>query len=280
VGAEQLSIGRFAQRSGLTVKALRYYDRIGLLKPAEVDETTNFRSYTPDQLGRAVLIARLRSIDVPLEEIRLAVENSDPAAAAEKLLLHHRVRLEARATRIAGYLHHLLHYLNEGIATDMSQTKTISDLIDEETERQLARGLFNGVWTLLETEDRTRNQDDEMLHMAHASRYHWGRVGKVENLARGEWQCSRVYAVLGRPEPALHHAQRVLDICEENGLGDFDLAFAYEALARAHAVAGSPDATRHMTERALAACEDISNPGDRDILLADLETIPGQVRFW
>ena len=74
--------------------------------------------------------------------------------------------------------------------------------LDAAARRQLAVDLFNHVWTLLATPDRTMDQDDEMLHAAHASRYHWGEVGDAANRARGEWQCSRVYSVLGRPEPA------------------------------------------------------------------------------
>ena len=62
-----------------------------------------------------------------------------------------------------------------------------------------------------------------MIHAAHASRYHWGEVGDDVNLARGEWQCSRVYAVLGRGEPALWHARRCVEIAEADaearGLG-------------------------------------------------------------
>jgi tetratricopeptide (TPR) repeat protein len=73
------------------------------------------------------------------------------------------------------------------------------------------------------------------------------------HLARGEWLISRVYAVLQRPEPALYHARRVLDLCQDNGIGDFDLAFAYEALARAHATAGGAAQARHDTDQALAA---------------------------
>ena len=162
----------------------------------------------------------------------------------------------------------------------MSDADDTAQLLDDETERRLAGSLFNAVWTLLETEERTRDQDDDMLHMAHASRHHWGNIGGPEQRARGEWQCSRVYAVLRRPEPALHHAQRVLDICQENGIGDFDLAFAYEALARAHAVAGASEEARHMTELALAAAKDVADDDDRDLLMNDLETIPGQPRFW
>jgi tetratricopeptide (TPR) repeat protein len=152
--------------------------------------------------------------------------------------------------------------------------------MDPEDERRLAASLFNGTWTLIEKEDRTRDEDDAMLHMAHASAHHWRQVGAAENRARAEWQCSRVYAVLGRGEPCLHHARRVLDICRESGLGDFDLAFAYEALARGYAAVGDAERARAHTEQALAAADDISEDDDRALLLADLETIPGQPRFW
>jgi tetratricopeptide (TPR) repeat protein len=173
----------------------------------------------------------------------------------------------------AHLVHHLIH---DGLESRMT---TSTD--DTNDERQLGRALFNATWTLLEKEDRSRDDDDAMLHMAHASRHHWGASRPpAANIARGEWQCSRVYAVLGRAEPSLHHAQRVLDICQQNGIGDWDLAFAYEALARAHAVAGNADQARSCTEQALAAAEDISTDEDREILLSDLETIPGQPRFW
>lgn len=149
-------------------------------------------------------------------------------------------------------------------------------------ERGLAVALFNATWTLLEKQDRTRAEDDEMLHMAHASRHHWGRVASATpaHFGRGEWQCSRVYAVLGRSEPCLHHAQRYLDICQENAIADWDLAFAYEALARGHAVAGDAEQARAYTERALAAAADIREDHDRELVLSDLSSIPGQPRFW
>jgi hypothetical protein len=157
---------------------------------------------------------------------------------------------------------------------------TKAEPMDPKEERRLGASLFNGTWTLLEKENRSHDEDDAMVHMAHASCHHWRQVGTPENFARGEWQCSRVYAVLRRSEPCLHHAQRVLDICQENGLGDFDLAFAYEALARGHAIAGDPQQARAYTEQALAAAEDIKEDDDRELLVTDLETIPGQSRFW
>jgi hypothetical protein len=146
----------------------------------------------------------------------------------------------------------------------------------------LASQLFNETWRLMEQEGRTREDDDRMIHTAHASRYHWGQVPAVTpaHLARGEWQICRVYCVLGRGEPALHHARRVLDICQQNGIGDWDLAFAYEALARANAIAGDAGRAREYTDQALSAAEDIAEDEERDLVLADLETIPGQPRYW
>jgi hypothetical protein len=144
--------------------------------------------------------------------------------------------------------------------------------------RRLAVDLFNHVWTLLETEGRTPEQDDEMLHAAHASRYHWGAVGTDAHRARGEWQCARVYAVLGRAEPALHHARRCLALCEAGGEGfeDWDVAAALEALARAHAVGGDDEAAKAAAERARAAAEAIADAADREVILADLPALPAR----
>jgi len=145
--------------------------------------------------------------------------------------------------------------------------------LDSATERQVAVDLFNHVWTLLETPDRTPMQDDEMLHAAHASRHHWGNVGKPVNLARGEWQCSRVYAVLGRPEPALWHGRRCVALCEEHGIADFDIAFGWEAIARAQSVAGDRLAAAEAMDRARALSAGIAEEEDRELLLSDLATI-------
>ena len=146
--------------------------------------------------------------------------------------------------------------------------------IDPTTRRKLAADLFNHTWTLLEKPDRTPAEDDEMIHSAHASRFHWGEVGESVNLARGEWQCSRVYAVLGRAEPALWHARRCLAINEENGTADWDLASAYEAMARANLAAGDLDAVASWKAKGTAALEGIADPDDREVIESDLATLP------
>ena len=125
--------------------------------------------------------------------------------------------------------------------------------------------------------DRSPEQDDELIHAAHASRYHWGEIGTLANLGRGEWQISRVYATLGRPEPALHHARRCLAYIESGvGTEEWDLPFAYEALARAHAVAGEAFESRRFEQLAREAGAQITDLESRDMLVADLATLPGR----
>lgn len=147
-------------------------------------------------------------------------------------------------------------------------------IAEQDFHKKMAIDLFNFVWTLLDREERTQEENDTMLHAAHASRFHWSKVGTQLNLERGEWRISRVYAVLKRPEPALYHAQRCLEICREHEIADFDLAFAHEALARAHAVAG--DHTNCQQERKLAeeAGQSIQQPADRDAFFNELATVP------
>jgi tetratricopeptide (TPR) repeat protein len=188
-------------------------------------------------------------------------------------------------------MHRIDHVLSEGLEGLMSELDTQAGIATTKSApgtgsvtdvKLLAAQLFNETWRLMEQEGRTRQDDDRMIHAAHASRYHWGQVPAVTpaHLARGEWLISRVYAVLGRPEPALYHASRVLDLCRENGIGDWDLAFAYEALARAHAIAGDAVKAREYSDQALAAAEEIDEDEERDLVLADLATIPGQPRYW
>ncbi len=148
-------------------------------------------------------------------------------------------------------------------------------MTDREWQRKQAVSLFNHAWRLLEKPRRTQAEDDEMIHAAHASRYHWGVVGKPVQVSIGDWQVSHVYAVLRRPEPALYHARRCLAICREHHIRDFPLAFAYEALARASAVAGrSRDRDRYIRE-AQRAAKGIEDEEDRKLVLSDLATIPG-----
>ena len=148
--------------------------------------------------------------------------------------------------------------------------------LDPAQHRAEGVALFNAVWEMLDAPDRTPALDDQMVHAAHASRWHWSQAAELsgnQQLAIGEWQCSRVYAVLGRGEPALHHARACLAICEETGLGDWVVAAAYEALTRASAVAGDAAGARAWLARAQTATAAIVDPEDREMIDGDLASL-------
>lgn len=143
-----------------------------------------------------------------------------------------------------------------------------------EIHRWFGVELFNGTWGLLDKEGRTPEEDARLIHMVHASRYHWGEVGTPLEFSRGEQLISHVYALLKMPAPALYHAQLTLTLCEKHGYGDFDLAFAYEAMARAYAVAGEAAKRDEYVARGRQAAEGIAKPEDREYFLAELASIP------
>jgi DNA-binding transcriptional MerR regulator len=78
---ERMTTGEFSRRSQLSIKALRLYDRLGLLRPAAVDARNGYRGYDESQLFTARLIVLLRSLDMPLDEVARVVAAAGPEAA-------------------------------------------------------------------------------------------------------------------------------------------------------------------------------------------------------
>ena len=95
-GPGLLTIGEFARRSGLSVRALRLYDRIGLLTPAEVVPGNGYRRYARRQLYAGRLIALLRRLDMPLTEITEIIGAPGPEVAGR--LAEYWTEVERRLT--------------------------------------------------------------------------------------------------------------------------------------------------------------------------------------
>ena len=76
-----MTIGEFSRRSQLSLKALRLYERLGLLRPVAVDQRNGYRRYHESQLYTARLIVMLRLLDMPLPEVGRAVSASQAEAA-------------------------------------------------------------------------------------------------------------------------------------------------------------------------------------------------------
>jgi len=146
-------------------------------------------------------------------------------------------------------------------------------LRENEFHEKIAKSLFNQTWNLIEKKDRTEEEDFEMVHSTHASSYHWSKIGKPINFQRGEWQVSRVYAILNKPEGCLYHAQRCMNLTKQHNIKGFDLTFAYEALARAYSVGKNNTEKEKYLKLAMEAAELIKDEEDKKYVLSELTTI-------
>ncbi|MEV7805338.1 VOC family protein [Microbispora sp. NPDC088329] len=135
-GDDLLSIGVFALVSGLSIHALRHYDELGLLRPAVVDPVTGYRRYRPEQVRHARLICALRRVDVPIDAVRVVMDDPD-GEALRTVLRSHRERLMDRAQVLSRMVHVVDHYIEHGVAMPdlktpriVQVTVTVADLAE------------------------------------------------------------------------------------------------------------------------------------------------------
>ena len=95
-----LSIGEFSRATYLSVKTLRHYHEVGLLEPAQVDPSSGYRYYRPDQIGTAQIIRRLRDLEMPVERVKGVLEATD-LGARQALIAAHLTEMEAQLERTA-----------------------------------------------------------------------------------------------------------------------------------------------------------------------------------
>jgi hypothetical protein len=143
-----------------------------------------------------------------------------------------------------------------------------------EAHREFAKRSHGRVWQLLEKPDRSVEENIEMATAAYTSLHHWTHVGTEVHRQRGEWLIARVHTVLGEGDLALRHARRCLELTERHKeqLEDFDLAFAYEGMARALALTGETMEAARLLKLARTAGEAIADPEDQKLFMADLDS--------
>jgi hypothetical protein len=146
----------------------------------------------------------------------------------------------------------------------------------DEFHKKMAIQSNNELWPTLDKENPTAKELEEAMHMAHAARYHWSKVGTVVNAARAEYMLAKIYAHMKRSEPALFHANRGLELAKEaektdENWKDWDLPFVYEALARAHAVAGNKSECKKYKILAQKAADEVKNEEDKKICQGELD---------
>lgn len=159
--------------------------------------------------------------------------------------------------------------------------------LGEIDHRTVAVRLFNRSWELLETPDRTPDQDAELLDTVHASRWHWSQVvgAGPAVLARGDWMCATAYAALALGDAALASAQRYVEAAQawvdagrpaaggDGAFEDWDLASALQGLAAAQLACGRRGEAESTATRCRAALATVSDAEDRDLVAAQLDAL-------
>ena len=96
--SERWQIGQFAELVGLSIPQLRRYDRLRLLEPDGREAQSGYRYYTRGQTGAARVIALLRSLDMPIADVRRVLAGTSDSERRQ-LFRDHRARLEAPSRR-------------------------------------------------------------------------------------------------------------------------------------------------------------------------------------
>ena len=136
----------------------------------------------------------------------------------------------------------------------------------------MAIEMNNQTWSFLDKKDRSDQDDVRMINYAKASLYHWRKSDKysIVNEQRGQWLISHVYAILEKSDKALSYAKKTLKITEDNNLKDFDLAYAYESMARAYSISDNQNKSKKWYKKAKNAGDLIE--GDKEYFLLDLNS--------
>jgi catechol 2,3-dioxygenase-like lactoylglutathione lyase family enzyme len=132
---------------------------------------------------------------------------------------------------------------------------------------------YNSAWDLIDKNERTPDEDIEMISRAHASLWHWNQRPDCTDTNRsiGYWQLSRVYALANQPENARQYGQLCLKFSSKEE--PVFRGFAFEALARAEMVAGNIPKMAEYLSLAREYAGRVPDLEDRQILENDLDKI-------
>ena len=143
-------------------------------------------------------------------------------------------------------------------------------------QRRLASQANNRAWSLAEALRRSPEEDEEMLHAAHAAMHFWKIIGKPSNHAHAAQLLAHVYALLKLPGPATHYLSKSLPYFLKNDCAPSELAFAHAVAANVASAEGNAEAyTKHYSQ-AQAIIAQVANPEERKILNATLRVIPAR----
>lgn len=133
--------------------------------------------------------------------------------------------------------------------------------------RWFAVELNNLAWDLLEKSDRSPDDNERLVHAAHAACFHWLQAGDVLNHLRAQCLLATVYAKVDLSEAAVRHAEKCLQLSEHAGAKQtaFDLATSHGCAASAYRLVGRLDDAQTQYQRAITAAARFDDPAERGV---------------
>lgn len=137
--SQYMSIGKISKLKNVSIKSLRYYDQIGILKPAFVNTETNYRYYTEDQLYLLDAITVCIKLGIPLKDLNRYVEND--SINLQKLLYDGKILAEQKILDI----HKCLGTLQETLQKMGSAVTGMAKIPESKSGILLPDGFYHSV---------------------------------------------------------------------------------------------------------------------------------------
>ena len=146
--------------------------------------------------------------------------------------------------------------------------------MSEIDHRTIAVERYNHCWDLLERDERSQDEDVELLTAAFTSRYHWSFAGGPEQWTISDWMVSRAAADIGEGSLALTFALRASSAAQEFDAPDWLVASVAEGVARAYGALGDDRARDEWLVNAERLVAAIADDEDRDLIASQLASVP------
>jgi hypothetical protein len=140
-------------------------------------------------------------------------------------------------------------------------------------DKALASRLFNRCWELLEQDERTDDDDVELLTAALTSRFHWLLAGGPEKWIISDWMVARAASATGSPDTARRFALRAYEAARAIGSPDWLVASSAEGVARAYAAGGNVEEFANWAGLAGRLIEVIDDPENKILIESQLADI-------
>jgi len=140
--------------------------------------------------------------------------------------------------------------------------------------RRIASTANNRAWTLSEQLVRTDEENQEMLHAAHAAAHLWQQIGTPDHIALSNLLLGQVHAMLGQAAYAMRYASQAHQFFTSRNSHAWELALAHAVMA--HAGYCNADELLHLSnyQSAQEWAAQLTDPQDKEIVVATLRVVP------